>query len=93
MVVRLDALEFDVDKVLGVERASQDLVWLDLLCFALEAVLVKSPTRQKTAGGHKVSSCTRLFGRRCFRRVESALQSLDEYWKIVNGEATYCCAG
>lgn len=31
MVVRLDPLEFDVDIVLRIERASQDLVWLDLL--------------------------------------------------------------
>lgn len=34
VVVRLDPLQLDVDKVLRVQRAGQDLAWLDLLCFA-----------------------------------------------------------
>lgn len=73
MVVRLDPLEPDVDKVFGVQRTCQDLVWLDLLCFTFEAILVEKVTGQKAASGHKEFGPRRLFGRGCFCGVKPGL--------------------
>ena len=89
MVVRLDPLELDVDEVLGVQRAGQDLGWLDLLCFAFVIVVVKKVTTQRTADGQKVSQCCGLFGRGCFCGVKPGLWSSGEYRRGWYGKHTY----
>lgn len=73
VVVRLDPLELDVDKVLRVQRAGQDFVWLGLFCSAIVVVLVQKVTTQSTADGQKVSGCSKPFGGRCFCGVKPDL--------------------
>ena len=73
MVVRLDPLEFDVDKVLRVERTGQDLFWLGLFWFAFEIIVVEKPTTQGTTDGQHVFCRRGFFGRGCFCRVEPGL--------------------
>lgn len=81
MVVGLDPLELDVDKVLGVKRTSQNLVWLRLLCrcscVSFEVIFIEKPTTQNTADGRKVFSHPRLFShwQWCFCRVEFGLRN------------------
>lgn len=65
MVVRLDPLELDVDKVFGVQRTGQDLVWLDLLWCTFVVILVKKVSPQSAADGKKESRPCRLFWRGC----------------------------
>lgn len=78
MVVRLDPLELDVDKVLRVKRTGQSLFWFDLLCFAFEIILVEKPTAQGTADGQKVSRPCGPFGCGCFRGVKPSLAGSDD---------------
>lgn len=77
MVVRFDALELDVDKVFRIERAGQVFLWLDLLLFAFEVVLVEKPTSHETADGYKVFRSCRLFCCGCFCGVKPGLQRSD----------------
>lgn len=75
VVVRLDPLELDVDKVFGVQRTGQDLVWLDLFWFTFVVILVKKVSTQSAADGQKESRPRRLFGRGCFCGVPPGLRS------------------
>jgi len=88
VVVRLDPLELDVDKVLRVQRAGQDSVWLDLFCSAIVVVLVQKVTTQSTADGQKVFRCSKPFGSRCFCGVKPGLWNPDECRKEC-GMQTY----
>lgn len=55
MVVWLDPLELDVDKVLGVQRTGQDLVWFDLCRVTFVVILIKKVGTQSTADWQKQS--------------------------------------